>query len=410
MRYVTLLFLINLTFEIRITTLLLIKSYKNLMRNLLPILVICISSILGSCKKDSKETEVPFSNRTKQNISDAKGFEITDYGNFKIISVSKAWPESEKTFTYVLLKNGASLPDSLNADAVISIPVKNIVVTSTTHLPALELLGVETTLKGFPNLDYISSEIFRKRIDLGEIKELGQNESINTETAINLNPDVLVSFGVDGENKALNSLRRAGIPIVYNGDWVETTPLGQAEWIKFFAAFYDKEAKADSIFNKIKVQYTNLKQKANQAKNEPTVLSGALFKDVWYLPKGDSWAAQLLADANANYIYKDVEGTGSAALSLEEVLNTAQDADFWISPNSFETYSDLASGNPVYKQFKAFKEKKIYGFASVKGKTGGLLYYELAPSRPDWVLADLVAIFHPEISVNYKPHFFKPLE
>ncbi|MFI8379892.1 ABC transporter substrate-binding protein [Leeuwenhoekiella sp. NPDC079379] len=380
------------------------------MRSLLPIVFICLSCSISSCKKENKEVDKHFREGIEQKISYAKGFEITLYKTFKIITVSKAWPNSDKTFNYALVQRGTQLPDSITADAVIETPVEKIVVTSTTHIPALELLGVTQTLKGFPNLDYISSETVRKHIKNGAIKELGQNESINTESTINLNPDVLVSFGVDGENKALNSIKRAGIPVIYNGDWVETTPLGQAEWIKFFAALYDKEAEADSIFNRIEGQYRNLKTKAAQAKSKPTVLSGAMFKDVWYLPKGDSWAAQLVADAHADYIYKETRGTGSAALSIEEVLNTAQNADFWISPNSFETYSELSAGNAVYKEFKAFKDHKIYGFGSAKGATGGLLYYELAPSRPDWVLADLVAIFHPELTVNYKPHFFKPLD
>ncbi|MDP5045325.1 MAG: ABC transporter substrate-binding protein, partial [Leeuwenhoekiella sp.] len=199
------------------------------MRSLLPIIFICLLCSISSCKKEGKEVDKHFREGIEQKISYAKGFEITRYKTFKIITVSKAWPNSDKTFNYALVHRGTHLPDSIIADAVIEIPVKKIVVTSTTHIPALELLGVTQTLKGFPNLDYISSETVRRHIKNGAIKELGQNESINTESTINLNPDVLVSFGVDGENKALNSIKRAGIPVIYNGDWVETTPLGQAE-------------------------------------------------------------------------------------------------------------------------------------------------------------------------------------
>ena len=340
----------------------------------------------------------------------ATGFDIKDYKNYKILSVSQAWPGSTKTFKYALLQKGQNLPDSIKADATITIPIKTIVVTSTTHIPALELLGVEHTLKGFPNLNYISSPKTRALINTGKIEELGQNESINTERAINLNPDAVVSFGVEGENKSLNSLQRAQIPVLYNGDWTESSPLGQAEWIKFFAALYDKQSKADSIFNTIKNNYNALKEKALNTEAKPTVLSGAMFKDVWYLPKGDSWAAQLIADANAHYLYKNTTGTGSLSLSIEEVLNHAQKADFWVAPNAFESYQALENTNNAYTQFAASKNKTVYSFAATKGETGGMLYYELAPSRPDWVLEDLVSLFHPELAISKTSHFFKPLE
>tara|TARA_Y100000815_G_scaffold79563_1_gene68743 strand:+ start:1331 stop:2566 length:1236 start_codon:yes stop_codon:yes gene_type:complete len=363
----------------------------------------------SSCKQGEKDTTPLAASAQKVNINYAEGFSITDYGDYKILAVTEAFPGSDQVYNYALVKPGKSVLDSLKTDATIQIPVKRIVVTSTTHIPSLEMLGVENTLVGFPNLDYISSQKTRDRIAHGEIQELGQNESINTETTINLDPDVVVSFGVEGQNKSLNSLQRAHIPVLYNGDWVEHSPLGKAEWIKFFGALYDKQELADSLFNRIATQYEAAKKLSLQAIEKPTVLSGSLFKDVWYLPHGDSWAAQLIADANADYLYKNTQGTGSIALSLEEVLDTGQQADFWIAPNAFESYAELENANPVYSKFEAFQEKKIYGFASAKGETGGLIYYELAPNRPDWVLQDLVHIFHPNLLPDYEPHFFKPL-
>ena len=381
-----------------------------MIKNLFTIVFLFSFLVFNSCKNESKPEVSENQQTSKSLVEFATGFDILDHEAYKILSVSQAWPGSKKTFRYALLKEGQNLPDSIEADAILTIPITSIVVTSTTHIPALELLGVEETLKGFPNLDYISSPKTRALINAEKIEELGQNESINTERAIDLNPDVVVSFGVEGENKSLNSLQRANIPVLYNGDWTETSPLGQAEWIKFFAALYNKEKQADSIFNSIKENYNSLKKEALKAKKKPTVLSGAMFKDVWYLPKGESWAAQLVADANAEYLYKDTKGTGSLSLSIESVLDKAQNAEFWIAPNAFESYQSLKETNDAYTQFAAFKNKAIYSFAAAKGETGGMLYYELAPSRPDWVLEDLVTIFHPELNSNKASHFFTPLE
>lgn len=285
-----------------------------------------------------------------------------------------------------------------------------MVVTSTTHIPSLEMLGVDHTLTGFPNLDYISSEQTRKRIEAGHIKELGQNESINTEVAIDLNPDAVIGFGVDGQNTSLNSLEKAGIPVLYNGDWVEKNPLGKAEWIKFFGALYGKSKEADSIFKSIETGYLDTKKMAQKVTDRPTVLSGAMYKDVWYLPHGESWPAKLIEDAGGDYLWKDTQGTGSIALNIESVLDKGQNAHYWIAPGQFGSYSKLEEANPAYAQFDAFKNKKAYTFTSKKGATGGLLYYELAPNRPDLVLKDLVYYLHPELMPNYQPYFYTPFE
>jgi len=257
--------------------------------------------------------------------------------------------------------------------------------------------------------DYISSPLSRKRIENNQIKEVGQNGSLNTELTINLNPDAVVTFGVEGENKTLNILNRAKIPVIYNGDWVEKHPLGKAEWIKFFGVLYGKEKEADSIFNHIEKQYLDAKKLVQNVSKKPTILSGAMFKDIWYLPKGDSWQATVIEDAGGNYLWSQTEGTGSIALSIESVLDKAQNADFWIAPSQYTSYSKLVSDNKVYGEFDAFKNQKIYTFAKAKGATGGLLYYELAPNRPDLVLKDLISILHPEL-LTEKTTFFTPLD
>jgi iron complex transport system substrate-binding protein len=147
-----------------------------------------------------------------------------------------------------------------------------------------------------------------------------------------------VGFAVGGQNRAYEVLRQSGIPVVYDSDWTEETPLGKAEWIKFFAPFFGLEKEGDRIFDTIENSYNEAKEIAKEAENQPTVLCGALFKDVWYLPGGGSWAARFLADANADYLWADTEEVGSLSLSIESVLDKAQEADFWISPSQFTTF------------------------------------------------------------------------
>ena len=344
----------------------------------------------------------------------AKGFSIEKLDNgLKILKVSSAWPDASRDFVYALVPlQEPEMAEELtfDVDAVIPVPIERIVVTSTTHIPTLEALGVEDRLVGFPETRYVSSPATRNRIEAGEVADLGSNELLNTEIAIALEPELVVGFGIDNQNKAYKALERVGIPVVYNGDWTEETPLGKAEWIKFFGPFFDLEEKADSIFKQIEQNYIEAKKLAGTAEERPKVLSGALYKDVWYLPAGSSWAATFIEDANAEYLWKDSNGTGSLSLSLEAVLAKANEADFWISPSQFISYAEMEKANTHYLSFRPFRERQVFTFAGTKGSSGGLLYYEQAPGRPDIVLKDLIHIFHPVLLPDYEPYFFKPLE
>ncbi len=342
-----------------------------------------------------------------QELKYAKGFSIRDYGEYKILNIINAWPNSDKIFSFVLSDNEDAYSMKHNELVSIQNPIDKIVVTSTTHIPALELLGVEQTLVGFPGTDYISSEKTRKRIDEGYVRELGKNEGLNTEVLLELNPDVVIGFGVDGVNKTFETIKKAGIPVIYNGDWVESSALAKAEWIKFFGVLFNKEKEADSIFNAIERDYLEAKDIAKQAKNQPTVLSGAMHKDVWYLPNGSSPEAQFLKDANVNYLWSETRGNGSLALSFEVVLDKAKDADLWLSPSYYGSFEQLEKTNTLYTNFKAFKKRNIYSFSNTTGATGGVLYYELGTARPDLVLKDLIKICHPELLKGYVPYFFK---
>lgn len=343
-------------------------------------------------------------------IIHAQGFDIEYYSNYKILTVHNPWPGADKDFTYLLLDKKTERPKNLVFDAVIEVPVSRVVVASTTHIPSLEMLDVQKTLVGFPGLNYISSEMTRKLISEGRIEELGKNEDLNMELMIELAPDVMFTFAVDGGNKSVTTLEKTGIPVVYNADWTETSPLGKAEWIKFFAAFYDKESEAEQIFNFIEKEYIAAKEIAANASYNPTILSGAMYRDIWYLPEGNSWAAQFISDANGNYLWNDSEGTGSLALNLESVLEKGRNADYWIGPGQFTSLKHLKDMNPVYTEFNAFKGSKIYSFTTEIGETGGVLYYELAPNRPDLVLKDIVKIIHPELLPEHKLFFFSQLK
>lgn len=364
-------------------------------------------STLVQCKQEAKNTTKISSENT---VKYAKGFSVENYDGYTIITVKNPWPKASKTYQYILKEKDGNIPDSLKSLVKINIPLKSIVVTSTTHIPSLEMLNEENSLVGFPNLSYISSDKVRALIDAKKIKELGGNQSLNTEVLIDLQPEVIIGYGLDNNNPTLDNLQKSGLKVMLNGDWNEETPLGKAEWIKFFGALYGKQKEANEIFNKIEKDFLKTIEIANNATSNPTILAGDMFEDKWYLPKGTSWGSQLLAQAKGDYLWKETSGTGSLSLSFETVLEKAKDADFWITSGQFSSLKQMTDANPHYKQFNAFQNKNVYSFAGKKGKTGGVLYYELAPNRPDLVLKDLVKILHPELLVGYEPFFFEKLK
>jgi len=368
---------------------------------------------LFGCKLEKKQPLPLETSLNTTSIEYASGFKIDHMASgIMVIKVLSPWPDADATYTYALIPKNMQSTITLNKneyDAIIPIPIKNVVVTSTTHIPALEELGVLEKLIGFPGTQYISSKAARKRIDSKQIKELGANEKLNTEVVLALQPNLVVGFAINSGNTMYQTLQRSQIPVVYNGDWAEQTPLGKAEWIKFFAPFFDKVDEANTIFKQIEKSYLDAKKLASTATTRPTVLSGALYKDVWYLPGGNSWGARFLKDANADYLWNNTSESGSLSLSWESVLEVAKNAEYWIGPAQFSSYKELNSSSPHYSQFDAFQKRKIFSTANTTGETGGTLYYELAPQRPDLVLKDLIHILHPGLLPNYNPFFFKPL-
>ncbi|WP_420379225.1 ABC transporter substrate-binding protein [Gilvibacter sp.] len=376
------------------------------------LLAVCF---LLACKNESSSEQsdrIVDTQQIQNSVTHATGFRLYHYSDYSILEVDNPWPEADRTFRYLLYSQRAMpLQDAAeNFDAVITVPVRSLVVTSTTHIPSLEALNAEELLLGFPQTDYVSSAKTRALIDAGKVKELGGTQQLNLELLIDAAPDVVVGFGVDGDNKTLDRVQEAGIPVVYNGDWVEQDPLGKAEWLKFFGALLDKNEQATTAFNKIAEEYSRVKALAQNQSDTPTVLSGAMYKDVWYLPNGQSWAAQFLRDAKADYRYADTQGKGSLSLSIESVLEKSQDAAFWIGPGQFTSLTQMAEANAIYAEFAAFKAGEVYSFTTNKGPTGGVIYYELAPNRPDLVLKDLIRILHPELLPEHELYFFSKLE
>ncbi len=378
------------------------------------IILVCCFSFFISCKEDKgiSRSLPPVNNvsTSKVHIKYAKGFSITEFKTHKEIVVTSAWPNSKNTFRYLLVKKGQDIPEHSDKDIIIRTPIEKLVVMSTTNIPALEYLQIDDKLVGFPNTDFISSEKTRNRINHGEIKDLNNDLELNMELLIELQPELVIGFSVNGINKVLDKIQKFGIPVVLDGAWTEQHPLGRAEWIKFIAVFFNKSEEANTIFKNVESNYLEAKKIASNVEKIPVVFSGSLFKDVWNIPGGKSFVAKYLKDANTNYLWKDNNDNGSLQLNFENVLDKAQNAELWIGAGSFTNKIQMTDTHKGYGYFEAFKNDHIYTYTKQIGPKGGLLYYELGPLRPDLILKDIISIAHPELLKDYVPFFFQNLK
>lgn len=380
------------------------------MKTLLPFLFIIV---FWACKNEQKTAVLPSQKVKKTILKYASGFSITDHGNYKTLTITSPWANAEKSYRYALIPEENLAKTTINAseyDHIITTPLKRVIATSTTHVAFMDALETESNLIGFPNTNYISSKQVRQLVDDKKITDLGNSSDLNTEVVLQLQPETVFAFSLNSANKSLETLKKSKIPVVYIGEWTEASPLAKAEWLKVFGVLFDKIHKADSIFNTIATNYNKAKQQAAQIKDPmPTVFSGAMYKDIWYLPSGTSSEAILFKDAHTNYLWKDTKGSGSLQLNFETVYNTAKSAQYWFNPFSMISFKELQNSNKHYTEFAPFKSKNIYSFANTKGATGGLLYYELGTLRPDIVLKDLIKICHPELLPEHNLFFYKKL-
>lgn len=340
----------------------------------------------------------------------ANGFTVSTLNNAMLVEVTYPHQGATTGYKYLLVNKGDTVPEHDATTKVIYTPISSIVCTSTTHIPLLDYLNESSTLVGFPTLDYISSETTRKLIDAGKVQELGTDKGMNIEQLAVLKPGLVMGYTMTAEYGQFRKIEELGIPVVINAEYLEEHPLGRAEWIKFMALFFGKEKMADSVFRVIEENYNQTKAKVENAQQKPTVLSGIVYGDAWFLPGGQNYAAKLLSDAGCQYLWAADSSKGFLQLSFESVYEKAHAADLWIGVASFATLEEIKNADERYTKFKPYQTKQIYTYNARKGAKGGSEFLELGYLRPDIILNDLVKIAHPELLPEYELFFHKQLQ
>ena len=362
--------------------------------------------------------------------------EYAEYnGEYAEVTIANPWKEGTLLHRYILVPKGeegnktvARLAMQRSAGArcvtdTVRTPVENSAVFTSPHCQLLYELGCGQAIRGVCDLNYINIPDVKKRAasagnhgSSSAIADCGSSMAPDIERIIALKPEaILVSpFENSGGYGKLDKLH---IPLIEVADYMETSPLGRAEWMKFYGMLFEKsdakdskteissskagifQSKADSLFAKIEKEYLNLKAAAKKLPAGLSVLTERKTGSVWYVPGGQSTIGILLKDANARYIFSDDQHSGSLAMSPEQILAKAKNIDVW----AFKYFggkplsrSQLLQEYAGYKSLAAFGSSRIY-----QVDTSREPYFEITSFHPEVLLREFILLSHPADNARF---------
>lgn len=368
------------------------------------------SNVTEGCVEDATEDVDYFPDEVE--FTEATGVDVAYSGTYKVVEITLPDAPDDEPFRLVLHQCGTPEPelDPEIADApVIEVPVSEVVSLTTTNLPHFEELGATDRLVGVGTPGFVATESVRERIDAGEIEGFADAEGQpDLERIVAATPDLLVFDGFgDAVRDEVGRYLEAGVPTAINADFNEQTLLGRAEWLKFTALFLNAEAEATTRYEEIAGRYQEIVERAGEADEQPTVFANTPFEGTWFVPGGQSFLANAIADAGGEYVFADDDSTGGIQVDFETVLDEAGDADVWIQAGSMHgTLDDLLADDERFAEFRAFQEGEVYAYDRWLTEGGGNAVFETAYTRADLFLADLGKIFHPDQFEDHEFVFF----
>jgi iron complex transport system substrate-binding protein len=371
------------------------------------IVYLTIITLFFGCAPEKKEQD-PEILADQKEIKYAEGFTIEQFDNYRLITLHNAWKGEHSKLRYVLYED--EKPKGVEHAVFIKTPIKSIACMSLTHIAFLEKLGLENTVIALSGCEYVSSPKIKTLIDAKLIQEIGVQQNINYELLVDQSPDFVMGYGIDeSSSNYINKLKSLGIKVVLNAEYMETHPLGKAEWIKFIAAFYNEDDKAELLFDKLEQNYLNLVAQTITIKQKPTVFVVMPWNGAWYVSGGKSFQAQLFKDAGAKYLWDNNEEKSSLVKSTEVIIDVAIDADYWLNQDSYKSIAEMIGFVVKFNRFNAIKKHNIYNNDNRTNAFSGNDYWESGVINPDIVLKDLIEIFHPEV-LEHELYYYRNLK
>lgn len=353
-------------------------------------LSIIVSASLASCGGGRAHTSA--SGGREVPMEYAENLTIREHEGFTEVDVRNPWDTVRTLQKYLLVPSGAEMPARLPEGTVVRTPVTNALVYSTVHNGLIAELGCVESIGGVCNAKYINEGPVRSRLEKGLIADCGVSLSPDMEKILKLRPQVIMLSPFENNDKYAK-VGEIGIPIIECADYMETSALGRAEWVKFYGRLFGRTATADSLWRDTERLYTALRDKARAADSRAKVIIDQRYGQVWNVPGGESVLAGLIRDAGGTNPFDSYSRSGSVPLAPEKVLGEAYDADIWFvryNQQNDKTLRELGADAPVNSRFKAYREGRVYGC-----NTRYVNFYEETPFHPDRLLEDMIRCIHP---------------
>jgi iron complex transport system substrate-binding protein len=356
---------------------------------------VVLLAFIVSCNNRKDNNSADKTSSVRSSVSKAERFSIEKNDSCTILTIVDPWQGAEGVrHVYYLTERGKISSIKADASHIIPVPVRKIICMSSTHIAMISALGEKESISGISGTDYI--------YDAG----------INIEMILKINPDLIMMYGIGSESAGyVGKISELGIKIMYNADYLETDPLGKAEWIKVFGALYSKEELADSIFNAISKSYNDIKSFISEnTDTRPTVLLGLPFRDTWFISPGNSYISTLISDAGGNYLWQETKSSASMPYSLETVYMKSLDADYWLNVGNVTSKREISSFDPRLEKVPCYISGNIYNNTNRTSPGGGNDYWESGTLNPQIILSDIASILHPGILGEYKLVYYRKIE
>lgn len=305
------------------------------------------------------------------------------------VSITNPWDSTASLANYLLTNASTASVEATN-EILLQLPLKRLIVYSSVHASLIAELGFADAIVGIADADYIKTPELLLRLADGRITNIGSSLEPSLEKIIAAKPDAILLSPF--QNAGHGVVDKAGIPVIECADYMETTPLGRAEWSKFYAMLVEGIAPTNNqIFDNSRAKYNQLKETAQTFADKPKVVTEWQSNGNWMMPGGASYAGRLLTDAGATYPFAGNTSPGSIPMNYEKAFMAAKDADFWLI-KSFDhelTRNDVAKNHPLNKHIWAYNNNGIY-----YANTARVNLFEETPFHPERLLAEYIAIFH----------------
>lgn len=322
----------------------------------------------------------------------AAGYSVRAAEGYKLLEVHDP-QQADGTATRIALVERGTKVATPEGYTRVEVPVRGVVCMTTLQLSNFIALNRLEVVRGLPSTRSLQNAEMRRRIETGQTRRIGIEGNFDSETILAINPDVILISPY--KRGGYDMLRTLGTPLLPHFGYKETSPLGQAEWIRCMGLLLGCEAQADSLFAAIEARYLDLCRRTAQVARRPRIFSGEIRGGNWYAVGGQSYLAALFRDAGADYVLADDPNSGGVTLDFEQIYAQAADAGYWRIVNSFDgdfSYETLRRNDPRYADFRAWKEHGII-YCNLRRKP----FYEATPVQPDVVLADLIQALHPDL-------------